>query len=160
VTPSPPLATSSQGVIQSISGVGARTSCGLRTAGEEMGKQSNVSGREFVLTAPIPRVMWSLCWPIALSNEVGVLAETLLLFWIGRLLGQTGLVVGSILRPIIMCVCWVFTSVTMGAGVLVSRSVGRRDSQAFRITAGSISLAMTMWAAACIVVVPLSPWLA
>ena len=56
--------------------------------------------RDFVLSAPIGRAIWSLAWPIALSNQLSILTLGILLFWLGRLGGETGLVVESLFRPL------------------------------------------------------------
>ncbi|TMQ11361.1 MAG: hypothetical protein E6J91_23270, partial [Deltaproteobacteria bacterium] len=116
--------------------------------------------RDFVLTAPLGRAIWSLVWPIAVSNQLSILSLTILLFWFGRLAGQTGLAVESLFRPLGLLVGWLFGATSVGASVLVSRSVGASDGRGLSIAAGAATLAVALWAAVAVVVLPLSPQLA
>lgn len=115
--------------------------------------------RDFVLSAPIGRAIWSLAWPIALSNQLSILSLSILLFWLGRLTGETGLVVESLFRPLGLLIAWLFAATSVGASVLVSRSVGASDGRGLSIAAGSMTLTFALWAVVAAVVLPLSPWL-
>jgi Na+-driven multidrug efflux pump len=116
--------------------------------------------REFVLQAPLGRTLWSLSWPIVLSNQISILSLGVLLFWFGRLAGETGLVVESLFRPFGLLVIWSFGAAQTGASVLVSRSVGAADGRGLSIAAGGMTLAIAMWATFAAIILPLSPWLA
>jgi Na+-driven multidrug efflux pump len=116
--------------------------------------------RDFVLNAPVGRALWSLAWPIALSNELSSLSISILVFWYGRLLGETGLVVESLFRPISSLVFWFFASASVGASVLVSRSVGAKDGRGMSIAVGSVTLTLALWVVVAVVAAPLSGWLA
>jgi len=115
--------------------------------------------RDFVLGAPIGRALWSLAWPIALSNQLSIVTVSILLFWLGRLAGETGLVVESLFRPFGLLVGWLFGATSVGASVLVSRSVGASDGRGLSIAAGTTTLTLALWAAVAAVVLPVSPWL-
>jgi Na+-driven multidrug efflux pump len=116
--------------------------------------------RDFVLTAPIGRALWSLAWPIAVSNQLSILAFSILLFWFGRLAGETGLVVESLFRPLGLLIGWLFAATAAGASVLVSRSVGASDGRGLSIAAGAVTLTLALWAAVAAAVLPVSPHLA
>ncbi len=116
--------------------------------------------REFVLTAPLGRVIWSLAWPIALSNQLSMLTMGILLYWLGRLIGETGLAVESLFRPLELLLSWGFGAVSVGASVLVSRSVGASDGKGLAITASSITLTVALWIGFAAVAIPAAPWLA
>lgn len=116
--------------------------------------------RDFVLEAPLGRAIWSLAWPIALSNQLSVLTGGVMLFWLARLVGETGLVVDSLFRPFGFLVAWCFGSTSVGAGVLVSRSVGARDGRGLSIAAGTVTLCAWVCLGFIAVVVPISSWLA
>lgn len=116
--------------------------------------------RDVVLSAPIGRALWSLAWPIAISNQLSILSIAILLFWLGRLVGETGLAVESLFRPLGLLVGWGFAATSIGASVLVSRSVGARDGRGLSIAAGALTLTATMWVIVAAVVLPASPWLA
>jgi Na+-driven multidrug efflux pump len=116
--------------------------------------------RDFVLTAPLGRAIWSLAWPIAISNQLSILTFSILLFWFGHLAGETGLVVVSLFRPLGLLIGWLFGATAVGASVLVSRSVGASDRRGLSIAAGSVTLTLALWVAVAAVVLPLSPQLA
>jgi len=115
--------------------------------------------RELVLEAPIGRVLWSLAWPIALSNELTILTLGVLLFWLGRLANETGLVVESLFRPFGLLVEWLFLAGALGGSVLVSRAVGAKDGRGLTITAAAVTLTLAMWLVFAAIALPLSPWL-
>jgi Na+-driven multidrug efflux pump len=94
------------------------------------------------------------------SNELGNFCGFLWYFWLGRLVGQNGLVVDSLFSPFSLFVAWCFGSTAAGASVLVSRSVGASDGRGLSIAAASTSLTFVGWAIVAIVLVPVSPWLA
>jgi Na+-driven multidrug efflux pump len=116
--------------------------------------------RDFVLTAPIGRAIWSLTWPIAISSQLSILTVSILLFWLGRLAGETGLVVESLFRPLGLLFGWLFASTAVGASVLVSRSVGASDGRGLSITAGTLTLSLALWGVVAAVALPMSPQLA
>jgi multidrug efflux pump len=115
--------------------------------------------RDFVLGAPIGRALWSLAWPIALSNQLSILSISILLFWLGHLAGETGLVVESLFRPFGLLIGWFFAATSVGSSVLVSRSVGASDGRGMSIAAGAMTLTVALWLAVAAVVLPVSPWL-
>ena len=116
--------------------------------------------REFVLRAPLGRTLWSLSWPLVLSNELNVLTISILIFWLDRLLGQTGLAVESLFRPVGLMVAWLLGSVGVGTTVLVSRSVGARDGRAMSITVRALSLSVGLWLGLTLIAAPLAPSIA
>lgn len=118
-----------------------------------------VNRRELVLKAPIGRALWSLGWPIAISNELAILTIGVMLFWLGRLVGEPGLAVESLLRPFTLLVAWLFASTAMGATVLVSRSVGAEDGKGMTIASGAVTLTALMWIGLTAIVLATLPWL-
>ena len=112
--------------------------------------------RDLVLHAPIGRAMWSLSWPLAVANELSVLHLGILIFWLDRLLGRTGLAVESLLRPVELMASWAFASAGIGASVLIGRSVGARDDRAMAIAAASASLTGWAWLALAAIAAPLA----
>jgi Na+-driven multidrug efflux pump len=116
--------------------------------------------RELVLRAPIGRALWSLSWPLAAANELMMLHLSILIFWLDRLLGESGLAVESLLRPVQMMVVWLFASAGNGASVLIGRSVGARDGRAISIAAGAATLIGTAWLVLVLIAAPLSPVIA
>jgi Na+-driven multidrug efflux pump len=116
--------------------------------------------RTFVLEAPVGYAIWSLWWPIVISNELGMLAVSLWYFWLGRLVGDSGLVVQSTFGPFALLVLWFFNSASFGASILASRSVGANDGRGLSITAAAGTLTLAMWAVLAAFALPISPWLA
>ena len=115
--------------------------------------------RALVLNAPLGRAIWSLAWPIAISNELAILSIGVLLFWLGRLVGDPGLAVESLLRPFTLLVAWLFAAASNGATVLVSRSVGAEDGKGMSIAAGAVTLTGLMWVGFTAIVLATMPWL-
>jgi Na+-driven multidrug efflux pump len=115
--------------------------------------------RKLVLEAPLGRAIWSLAWPIAISNELAILSLGVLLFWLGRLIGEPGLAVEALLRPFTLLVAWLFGATSVGASVLVSRSVGADDGKGMSIAAAGVALTGAMWLALSACVLAASPWL-
>jgi Na+-driven multidrug efflux pump len=113
-----------------------------------------------VLEAPVGYAIWSLWWPIAISNELGMVAVGLWFVWLGRLVGDAGLVVESTFGPFALLILWLFGSASVGASVLVSRSIGANDGRGLSVTAAAGTLTLAMWAVLAVVVLPISPWLA
>ena len=116
--------------------------------------------REFVLKAPLGRAIWSLSWPLAVSNQLSTLTLGVCLFWFGRLLGETGLAVESLFRPLGLLVAWTLGATSVGASVLVSRSVGAADGRGLSLAAGAVTLTVALSGIVIAVAGPLSPWLA
>ena len=116
--------------------------------------------RTFVLEAPIGRAIWSLAWPLVLSNELSVVSTGILYFWLGHLLGKPGLVVDSLFSPFSLMVAWFFSSAAVGASVLVSRSVGASDGRGMSIASAATTLTLALWGIVALVLIPVSPWLA
>ena len=116
--------------------------------------------RDFVLRAPVGRALWSLAWPMALSNELAILTMGVVLFWLGRLVGEAGLVVEALYRPVELLITWLFGATSVGASVIVSRSIGAKDDRGLAVAAGSVSLTLAMWIGLVVIVVPTAPWLA
>src|SRR5215216_2615716 len=106
------------------------------------------------------RALWTLAWPIALSNELSILSLGVLLFWLGRLAGETGLAVEALFRPLGLLVGWLINATSVGVSVLVSRSVGAASGRGLSIAAGGSTLTLAMWAVFAVVALPLSPWIA
>lgn len=116
--------------------------------------------RELVLKAPLGRTLWSLSWPLVMANELNVLTLSILIFWLDRLLGEPGLAVESLFRPVGMMANWLFGSVGIGATVLVSRSVGAKDGRAMTVAVRALSLTGWLWLALVVIAVPLGPLVA
>jgi Na+-driven multidrug efflux pump len=116
--------------------------------------------RDLVLSAPIGRAIWALAWPMLLTNELDTCSFGIDLFWIGRLVGESGLVVESLYRPFALMIIWFFTSTTVGASVSVGRSVGATDGKGLSITAGAITLTMVLWLGLVALVVPFASQIA
>jgi Na+-driven multidrug efflux pump len=116
--------------------------------------------RTFVLEARIGRAIISLSWPIALSNELGVLTGSLTLFWLGRLVGDTGLVIDALFAPLAFLVGCCFGLTCSGASVLVSRSVGANDRRGMSITAGALTLLLVLWLVCMAIAAPATQWIA
>lgn len=116
--------------------------------------------RDVVLNAPIGRAIWSLAWPMLIANELETCVVGAELFWLGRLIGESGLVVESLYRPFGLMIAWFFASTTVGSSALVSRSVGASDGRGLQITTASMTLTMALCAAVVAVVVPFSPQIA
>jgi Na+-driven multidrug efflux pump len=115
--------------------------------------------RNFVLTAPLGRTLWSLSWPIAISNELYELTALIVMFSLGHFTGDTGLVVYSLFRPVSGFVLWWFTGISTGSSVLVARSVGAVDGRGLFIASSAVKLTLCMWAVLAAVAIPLAPWL-
>jgi Na+-driven multidrug efflux pump len=115
--------------------------------------------RELVLKAPLGRAIWSLAWPIAISNELAILTLGVMLFWLGRLIGEPGLAVESLLRPFTLLLAWLFAATSNGGAVLVSRSVGAEDGKGMSIAAGAVSLTAVMWVGITAIALATMPWL-
>jgi multidrug efflux pump len=118
-----------------------------------------VDRREVVLKAPLGRAIWSLAWPIAISNELAILTIGVMLFWLGRLIGEPGLAVESLQRPFTLMITWLFGATSVGASVLVSRSVGADDGKGMSIAANAVTLTAAMWVAVSAVALVAMPWL-
>jgi Na+-driven multidrug efflux pump len=116
--------------------------------------------RELVLHAPIGRALWSLSWPLAMANELSVLHLSILIFWLDRLLGESGLAVESLLRPVELMLNWLFASASIGGSVLIGRSVGARDGRAMSFAAASVTLTGLGWVILVLIAAPLSPIIA
>ena len=108
---------------------------------------SSDADRGVVLDRPIGRALFSLAWPIALSNQLETLTLGLMVFWLGRLLGETGLTVESLFRPVSMMVVWLLTIPSTGSSMLVASSIGAGDGRGFKIARNAIVLALVMWGA-------------
>jgi Na+-driven multidrug efflux pump len=52
-----------------------------------------------------------------------------------------------------------FAATSVGASVLVSRSVGASDGRGLSIAAGAVTLTLALWAVVAALVLPISPWL-
>ena len=116
--------------------------------------------RDVVLRAPLVRAICSLSWPIIASNLLGTLAIAVMLFWLGRIAGEQGLVVESLYRPFGHLIAWVFASTAIGTSVLVSRSVGASDGKALSISAAGATVTFWMSVGLVAIALPLSPYLA
>ncbi len=116
--------------------------------------------RELVLRGPLGRTLWTLAWPLVVANELHVLSLGILIFWLDRLVGATGLAVESLIRPVGLMAVWLFGSVGTGASVLVARSVGARDGRAMTIAIRALSLTGWLWLALVVIAAPLAPLLA
>jgi Na+-driven multidrug efflux pump len=115
--------------------------------------------REVVLEAPLRRALWSLSWPLMLSNQLAMFAGIVAIFWFGHLLGETALAVESLFRPVALIVTFVLGSTSVGASVLVSRSVGANDGKGMSLAAASLTLTCLLCAAMVVIVGPLAPWI-
>lgn len=113
--------------------------------------------RQVVLEAPIGRALWSLAWPLVMANELNVLVVSILIFWLDRLLGETGLAVESLLRPVGLMALWLLGSVGIGAMSVVSRSIGAQDGRAMMLTLRSVALTVWLWLAIAVIAAPLAP---
>lgn len=113
--------------------------------------------RELVLRGPLARTLWTLAWPLVLANELNVLTLGILIFWLDRLLGETGLAVESLFRPVGLMAAWLLGAAGNGASVLVARSVGARDGRAMTIAVRALSLTGLVWLGLVLVAAPLAP---
>ncbi|HSK03309.1 MAG TPA: MATE family efflux transporter, partial [Kofleriaceae bacterium] len=100
------------------------------------------------------RTLAQLAWPLVMSGQIGVLTGLVIAFWVGRFLGEDGLAGLALVRPVMLCVFWLFGSVAFGATFLVARSVGARDGRGLAILTSGIGLLVLAWLAALLAVLP------
>ena len=101
-------------------------------------------------------MLWGLAWPIAITGQLAVLAEAVVIYWLGRLLGPDALAVEATLRPALMCATWFLLSIGVGVSVLVARSVGAKDRQGLAHIASGLALVVVAWALLAALVLPLA----
>ncbi|MDB4955280.1 MAG: family efflux transporter [Myxococcales bacterium] len=118
------------------------------------------SQQDLIQKASLPRALWSLSWPLVLAHEIQQVVLTILVFWMGHLIGERGLAVESLFRPIELMVFWFFLAPSIGASALVSRSVGAKDGRGFTILASMLTLNAVLLGGVIIVAIPFSPYIA
>ncbi len=112
--------------------------------------------RDVVLHRPIGRALFTLAWPLAVSNQLETLTIGAVVFWLGRLLGDSALTVESLFRPVGLMSAWLLTTASTGSSMLVARSVGARDGRGYDIVKNAIMLTLIIWAVVAAIVLPMS----
>lgn len=101
-------------------------------------------------------VLWRLGWPLAITMQIAALAEAIVLFWLGHLLGPPALAVDATMRSVFLCAGWAMFGVATGVSVLVSQSVGAKDGRAPTLALNGVVLALLLWVVAVAIVLPLN----
>ncbi|MDB4955261.1 MAG: putative efflux protein family [Myxococcales bacterium] len=96
--------------------------------------------RELILRGPILGALVRLGWPVVITNQLVVLIMLISSFWMGRMVGTTGLSITAIMTPVELLVLWILGTVSYGQGALVSQSVGANDGRGMNLVASSLAL--------------------
>jgi Na+-driven multidrug efflux pump len=90
--------------------------------------------------SPLWRQCLRLAWPLMASNQVTVWSETLVMFWVGRMLGTPGVAIYTLASRVLMVGVNVFASLSTGCQTLVTWSFGAKDRRALSIIASTAAL--------------------
>jgi Na+-driven multidrug efflux pump len=101
-------------------------------------------------------LLWRLAWPLAVTGQLGILAEGINIYWLDRLLGSEALAVEATLRPVLSCIQWIFIAIATGVSVLVAQSVGARNGRGLSYIASGVQLVLVMWVVLAVIALPLA----
>ena len=105
---------------------------------------------------PLISELWRLAWPIAITGQLVVLAEAVIIYWLGRLLGPQALAVEATLRPVMQCMTWMLLAIATGVSVLVAQSVGAKDKRGLGLVESGLVLVVVAWGVLVAIVLPLA----
>lgn len=100
--------------------------------------------------------LWRLAWPIAITGQLVVLGEAIIIFWLGRLLGSDALAVEATLRPVMQAMTWMLLAIATGVSALVAQSVGARDKKGLGLVESGLVMVLVAWGVIAAVTLPLA----
>jgi Na+-driven multidrug efflux pump len=83
-----------------------------------------------------------LAWPLIASNQVTVWSETLVMFWIGRMLGSPGVAIYTLASRVLEVGLNLFGSLSIGCSTVVTWSLGAKDRRARSILVSTAVLVL------------------
>ncbi len=122
-----------------------------RPSAEEQAQQDRANEarqgrrRQAILEGPLTRSLVTVSWPLVLSGQIGHLLGIVVLFWVARLGGTTGLEVWALVNPITSIASMlIVNTLNDGSGALIAQSVGAGDRRGMAILRGALQLALLL----------------
>jgi len=87
----------------------------------------------------------TVSWPLVLSGQIGHLIGIIVLFWVARLGGTTGLEVWALINPLTSIASLLISNtLNDGSGALIAQSVGAGDHRGLAILRSTLQLALIL----------------
>ena len=97
--------------------------------------------RQAILEGPLTRTLVTVSWPLVLSGQIGHLIGIVVLFWVARLGGTTGIEVWALVTPLTsIATMLISNTLNDGSGALIAQSVGAGDRRGMAILRGALQL--------------------
>ncbi|HEY4181348.1 MAG TPA: MATE family efflux transporter [Kofleriaceae bacterium] len=97
------------------------------------GEAGGRGSRAAILEAPLVPTLLTMWWPLALTSLVGEAQGFISMFWIGRLIGESGLATLAVMSPVLTTLAFISGTFPVGVQVLAAQSMGRQDGEAIPV---------------------------
>lgn len=119
-----------------------------KDAKEEKATASGAGGRQSraaILDGPIRSTLFHLTWPMMLTALLNSWQVLIAVFWIGRLIGTSGLTTIAVMEPVFTILMLISGAAHVGVQVMTAKATGKGEGDAIPVIINGGYLALT-WA--------------